>query len=102
MADELIGMSRLGYKRAESAAAMFALAAALLGLDNQLGPLSFTLRRAIALVVLAVIAGSRIGRGKSWPIAGWAGIIATLALVARAPSVPVALLGFILALAAIE
>src|SRR5579885_2130992 len=37
-----------------------------------------------------------------WRIAGWAAVIAAMAIVARAPSVPVALVGFIIAQAAIE
>jgi hypothetical protein len=126
--------------------------AALLFLDGQIGPLSFTLRRAAALAVLAILAvwcakrkivagavepwdgaggpgraadgsdgESAYGGGTSRlssagraylarmsaphagrRIAGWMVVIASLAVVARAPTVPVALVGFVVALAVIE
>ncbi len=79
-----------------------AVAATLLCLDGQLGPLSFTLRRTIALVVLVAAACLRIGRNERLPIVGWAALVATTVLVARAPSVPVALLAFVLGLTAME
>ncbi len=103
MVDDRAEGFRPGWlNRASCAAITPAVTAALLSLDGQLGPVSFTLRRAIALVVIAVVAGFRMGRSRGWGIAGWVGVIATLALVARAPSVPSALVGFVLALAAIE
>jgi hypothetical protein len=116
--------------------------AGLLYLDGELGPVSFTLRRAAALTVLAVIAATRwmpmrpvaapetsdVGgevpssedrsdgaphsRGPGqrsslagdlrWRIARWAAVLAALAIMLRAPSVPVMLTGFVIALAAIE
>jgi hypothetical protein len=126
--------------------------AALLLLDSELGPASYTLRRAAALAVLAVIAawgwtrkspvaavevsdgrggnsllqdgsdgaapsqesGTGISPGGSaatgwkpasqvgWRIVRWAAVIAAMAILAWAPSVPIALLGFVIALAAIE
>jgi len=81
---------------------MLAVMSTVLCLDGQLGPLSFTLRRAIALAILVVIAGSRIVSGRGMRSARWVGMLAALALVARAPSVPISLIGFVVALAAIE
>ncbi len=76
--------------------------AALLSLDGQLGPLSFALRRAIAVTILTLLAASSIAWNGRWPVAKWAGVIAVLILTARAPSMPVALAGYLMALAAIE
>ncbi len=121
---------------------VFAAMAASLFLDGQLGPVSFILRWAAALTVLAVLVVSRwapmrpmaapemsSARGEApssgdgsygaarapgsgelsslWGrlrrcIAAWAAVAAALLIVARAPSVPVALIGFIIGLAAIE
>ncbi len=97
--------------RIECAVTTLAAASALLLLDNQLGPVSFTLRRAAAATVLATLAvlrwthksavaaveindgsgavsPSRAATGRSsvptnlgWSIAGWAAVIAALALV---------------------
>jgi hypothetical protein len=90
--------------RGRVACAVTSLAATgtLLFLDGQLGPLSFTLRRASALAVLAVIVAFRIGPSRVWQVAGWAAVIVAIAVVARASSVPIALVGFVVALAAIE
>lgn len=75
---------------------------ALVFLDGELGPVSFTLRRATALAVLALIAAFRMSRSGGWRVAGWAAGIAAVAIVARGPSVPIALVGFIMAITAIE
>ncbi len=80
---------------------IFAAMVAFLVLDGQLGPLSYTLRRAIALAILAVIAVSRMVRGRRWRIIASIGAIGALLLLLRAPSVPISLAGFFVALAAI-
>ena len=116
----IAGVSSGSRGRAAGAFVTFAALAALLCLDGRLGPLSFLLRRDVALAVLAVVVVSALGRrgpgdgaarsggaGRpvrrvGWRIAGWAAVVAAVAIVARAPSVPVALLGFVIALAAIE
>ena len=74
----------------------------LAALDGRLGPVSFTLRRAISVTVLASVAAFQISRSGVGRIAGWAAAIAALAVVTRAPSVPIALIGFVVALAAIQ
>jgi hypothetical protein len=68
----------------------------LLFLDGQLGPVSFALRRVIAAAVLAIILA--VGRFRR----RFAAIIVTgvaVALVAQAPTVLLALLGYVLAVA---
>ena len=72
---------------------------ALLFLDGQLGPASFTLRRAAALTVLAVVGAVRIRGLPQWLVA--AAAVAALALLPRAPSAPLALVALVIALAAI-
>ncbi|MFI5454081.1 MAG: DUF4350 domain-containing protein [Isosphaerales bacterium] len=133
--------SILGDYGARLPAVIAASLFSLLFLDGQLGPLSFTLRRATAFAVLAVIAATRWTRGgqvaapethngaggvrvprngsnRASPspdfqrststsslrrrFAGLAGVVAAVAIVARAPSVPIALVGFVVALAAID
>ena len=98
-------MGRLGWSRlsrATVAAAMLVVAFAFLGLDGRLGPISFELRRVIASVAIACVAiPAMVGVPGRWWAARWAGVIATIALVARGPSSPVTLAGFILALSAI-
>ena len=73
----------------------FIVAAALLCLDGQLGPLSFTLGRAVALAALGVMAASRIVRCRRPLIRAWVAIIGSFVLVSMSPSVPVALLAFV-------
>ncbi len=85
----------------EALTAVIALAA-LLGLHGQLGPLSFTLRRLGALAILALIAAARTAVGSTWRLGGSIGVVAALALVIWAPSVPIVLVGFGIALAALE
>ncbi len=79
----------------------FAVMVAVLVLDGQLGPLSFTLRRAITLAILAAIAVPSFVRGGRWRIVQSTGEVAALILLARAPSVSISLVGFLVALAAI-
>src|SRR5579885_168088 len=126
----------------DSQLTVFAAIAGLLFLDGRLGLVSFILRRAASLTILAVLAAagwarlrpmaetetsggwgevpssrdgqdgaphsrgsgerSRIRVDLRRRIVGWAAVIAAMAIVARAPSVPVTLVGFIIALAAIE
>jgi hypothetical protein len=82
-----------------TAAVTLALGTSLLALDGRLGPLSFELRRAIALIVISSFAAASIGGPLNLRRVGaMAGVVASMALVARAPSVPVALVGFFLAL----
>ena len=88
-------------ERANGAVTTLAVMVAVLVLDGQLGPLSFALRRAIALAILAAIAVPNIARGGRWRIGRSASVLAALALLARAPSVPISLVGFLVALAAI-
>jgi hypothetical protein len=103
MVDNTIKLSHAGWSgRLANASSTIAIVTALLCLDGQLGPFSFTLRRAISLAILALIAAFAVVRSGGWRMAGWAGVIAALVLLARAPSVPVALIGFILAIAAID
>ncbi len=127
---EVFAPARRG--RVECAVTTLAAASALLLLDNQLGPVSFAFRRAVAATVLATLAalrwihksevaaveipdGSRavlpseaamqrssVPRNFGWSIAPWAAVIAALAVVMRAPSVPLALVAYVVALAAIE
>jgi len=89
-------------ERGGYAAVSFGAMAALLILDGQLGPLSFTLRRAIALAVLAAIAVPRFVRAGRGQIARWAGAVAAIVLMGRVPSVPMSLVAFLVGLAAIE
>ena len=75
---------------------------ALLASDGWLGPLSFALRRVIAMAALSGLAVVSFGRWKSWRHAiGWAGVVGLIALVARGPSTTVVLAAFTVALAAI-
>ncbi len=75
---------------------------ALLSVDGQIGPGSFTIRRTIVLFVSAAIAAPILLRFRHWRTARWVGLIAALVLVARAPSVPILLVGFLLTLVAIQ
>ncbi len=86
---------------ATGAATTLAVVVAVLVVDGQLGPLSFTLRRAIALAMLAAIAVPSFVRGGRWRIVRPAGAMAAFVLLAWAPSVPISLAGFLVALAAI-
>ncbi len=73
------------------------LSSAFLLLDGRVGPLSFELRSVTASAVLAVSAIAGIG----WA-AGWLRLLtiaALIGLVARGPSVPVGLSGFVVVLA---
>jgi hypothetical protein len=132
MAGESTEIFPTGRGRLECAVTALTLAAALLFLDDQLGPFPFTLRRPTAVTVLVLLAAFRWSREKTvakvervgcsgavppphgairrfsadWnsrlSTAGWLAVVAALAVVARAPSAPIALVGFIVALAAIE
>jgi len=97
-----MGFEPVGRGRAAHALVVIALAAAVLVLDGQIGPLSVAIRRAAALIVVATIAASGVARGRGWRPARWAAIVVAAAIVARAPSVSAGLVGFIVALAAIE
>jgi uncharacterized protein DUF4350 len=101
--DEAIEESRPIWRgRAACAATTLGAMAALLFLDGQLGPVSFALRRTTALTVLAAMTAFRMGWCGCWRLAGWAAVIAAMAIVVQVPSVPIALVGFAVALAAIE
>jgi hypothetical protein len=103
MADNTIERSRAERFGWASAAAMtITVVATLLGLDGQLGPLSFILRQTFALAVVVLIAAFTMVRSGGSRTACWAGVIASLVLLARAPSVPIALCAFVLAIEAIE
>jgi hypothetical protein len=103
MVDNTIKLSRAGwFGRLATAALTIATVTAVLCLDGGIGPLSFTLRRAIALAILALVAAFTIVQSGGWRMAGWAGVVAALVLLARAPSVPIALIWSVPALAAIE
>jgi hypothetical protein len=78
-----------------------ALTAALC-LDGQLGPISFTLRRLTAAAVLIPLALSKSLPTKRSRAAHRFGVAVVLVLLSRSPSVTVALVGFVLALAVSE
>lgn len=85
--------------RVASLAATAAICTVFIGLDGQLGPLSFTLRRAISLVLLTfVVALFALGSQEKRRILVWANVVVSLALVAWAPSVFLTLVGFVLVL----
>ena len=74
----------------------------LLLLDGQLGSVSFTLRSATASIVLAALAAFHTnGRHQLWSVQ-WGLFIAAVGVVTWAPSLPIALMGFLVALVAIE
>jgi hypothetical protein len=104
MANNTIGLSRPHlFGRLAGAATTIAVLAALLGIDGQLAPLcAFVLRREIALAVLALIAAYAAAGSGRRRIVVWTGVFAALALLSRAPSVPFALVGTVLALSAVE
>ncbi len=96
---DLVEEARLArrHRLAHAAAAAGAMVA-LLFLDGQLGPASFTLRRAATVTVLAVMGAARVRGLPQWRVAAVA--VAALALPAPAPSVPLALVAFVIGLAA--
>jgi len=76
---------------------------ALLIVDNDLFPLSFALRRALAFVSLGAVAFAIFIDSRSWrKSAVWAVVIASLTIVLISPSASVALAGIVIALAAIS
>ena len=91
-----------GWRRSGiNAATGLVAAAAILAVDGQLGPMSFALRRGMAVTALAVIAAlwtSRHGRPRVLAAAA----IAAAVILARAPSVSAALVELIAAVAVIE
>ncbi len=76
-------------------------AAALLCLDGQMGPLSFTTRKAIALATALAAVSLTVPRARATPWT-WLVILAALAVVARAPSTALAVTAFVVALATLE
>ncbi len=87
---------------ASGAVTTLAIMVAVLVLEGQLGLLSFALRRAIVIAMLAAIAVPSLVRGGRWRIVRWAGAIAALVLLGRALSVPMSLVGFLVVLAVME
>jgi hypothetical protein len=74
----------------------------LLFLDGHLGPASLALRRAPAVIALAVIGAATVRSLPRWRVAAAAVAVAALALLARAPSVPPALAALVIGLAAVK
>lgn len=89
-------------ERTIHAATAVAIMAAILGLDGQLGPLSFVSRRAISLSILAAVALLVLLRSEQRRIIPWAGVLVGLVLVARAPAVPISLVAFLVVIAVTE
>ena len=77
------------------------VAAALLCLDGQMGPLSFTTRKAIALATALAAVLLTVPRARATPWS-WLAILAALGVVARAPSTALAVAAFVVALATLE
>ncbi len=108
MVDESQEASRFSWRAAAASAATTLLGTvALLNLDGQLGPLSFTLRRAVALATLSaviVFGAAALREPRTWGCIAVivALAVAAMAIVARAPSVTLGLATFAAALAAIE
>jgi hypothetical protein len=103
MFDPTVGSMHTNWAATSArAVSSFAAFKALLALDGQLGPLTFESRRAMALATVATLAEVAIAASRGWRLVAWASVSATLALLAQAQSVPVALIAFVLALAAIE
>jgi len=80
--------------RAISVVSTLVAMVAFIVLDGRLAPLSFTARRAVAFTALALTAGFGTGRKGRRHVVRWAPLVAALAMVARAPSVPVGLVAF--------
>jgi hypothetical protein len=103
MLNQALDDLRVGYRRQFASAAVgTAVGTALLFLDGQLGPLSGPLRRATAAGILTLIAAFQLGPGGRWRTAAIVPLIAALTLVTKAPSMPIALVGFTLALTAVD
>lgn len=91
------------YNRLTQVLLAIALALALISLDGSLGPLSFQIRRVIGMVTLVVAAFVSINWNQvRTRVTILVAIIAATVLVARAPSVPVAMTCFVVAVALIS
>ena len=84
-------------RRAGHVIAAVAGMAPLLALDGVLWPLSFASRRAIAVAIVLGLSVAVSGACDRRQLGRWAAVLLTLALLARAPSVPISIVGFVLA-----
>jgi hypothetical protein len=97
-----MGMQPVGRRTAACVLVAFASGAAVLVLDGQIAPLSLTMRRAAAVVVLGIVWASGGIRLNDWRQARSAAIVTAILFVSVAPSLSTALVASAVAVATIE